>query len=89
MKQAVPTVHLNGTSKGELLRQLQEAGHAVLLARDAVCQAAPNARDYYVQPEDGAYNRARDEHYARIQRLQSVYDELSEIADQIQTQGRR
>lgn len=45
----VPTVHLNGTSKGELLDQAHRAARAVANAITAVMQAAPNGRDFYVQ----------------------------------------
>ena len=72
----LPTVHLNGTSRGVLLESHQDALAAVLRAQDALRQACPNARDY---PTPEAASRAQDEHYSRVGRLQSVKDELQEI----------
>lgn len=80
-----PTVHLNGTSKGELLEQLQNAGAACRTAIQAVGNAAPNARDYYVQ-DAGAYTIAVAEHTRRLERLHAVHHELSEIANQVAMQ---
>jgi len=52
-----PSVHLNGTSKQELVEQrlaVMEAARALLQAMKG---ASPNGRDYYPQG-DGAYKRA-------------------------------
>lgn len=78
----VPTVHLNGTSREELLRQVQAAGHAVWQARDALAKASPNARDYYPQGEL-AYPAARAEHDRRARVLLEVEEELSQLAEAI------
>ena len=78
----VPTVHLNGTSREELLRQVQDAGQAVFQARDALAKASPNARDYYPQGEF-AYSAARAAHDRRARALLVVEEELSELAEAI------
>ncbi len=78
----VPTVHLNGTSREELLRQVQDAGHAVFQARDVLAKASPNARDYYPQGER-AYPAARAEHDRRARALLAVEEELSQLAEAI------
>ena len=44
----VPTIHLNGTSHDELLRQILDAKEAIRKAVEALANAAPNMRDYYV-----------------------------------------
>jgi hypothetical protein len=44
----IPTVHLNGTSRDELISQLRGAMEAVHAAEKALAQAGPHARDYYV-----------------------------------------
>lgn len=81
----VPTVHLNGTA-GEVLRdQYTAAAEAVRKAIDAVCNAGPNARDYYVQGTDAAL-AAQREHEARIATLKRVRDELAAIAEGVQDQ---
>ena len=78
----VPTVHLNGTSRDELLRQVQDAGQALWQAIDALAKAAPNARDYYPQGVV-AYPAARGEHDRRCQALRKVYHELTQLSEAI------
>ncbi len=78
----VPSVHMNGTSREELLRQVQAAGHAVWQARDALAKASPNARDYYPQGAL-AYPVARAEHDRRARVLLEVEEELSRLAEAI------
>lgn len=76
---AVPTVHLNGTSGGELMLQLTTAINAVLKAQEALCAAAPHGRDYYVK-DDSEFYKARSEHHSRLVRLDTVRRELEDIA---------
>jgi len=71
----MPAVHLNGTSRGELVRGYEEALRVVASATDALCSTAPNGRDYYVYGLD-ALAVAQREHAARVVRLVSVADEL-------------
>jgi hypothetical protein len=77
-----PTIHINGTSRDELLECLIDARQAVRTAIDAVCTTAPHGRDYYPQG-DAAFIKARDEHLARLKRLHDVVAELGEIAESI------
>lgn len=73
-----PCIHLNGTSKQELLDQFHKALHALEVARAALMAACPNARDYY--PLGGsAWHQAVADHRSRVQRLDSVYAELEAI----------
>ncbi len=74
----IPTIHLNGTSRDSLREGLMTAYTAVRTAIDAVCDAAPHGRDYYVQGPD-AYTKARAEHDSRLARLKSVQDEILAI----------
>ena len=67
----LPTVHRNGTSREELLRQVQDAGQAVFQARDALAKASPNARDYYPQGMS-AFPAAVKEHDRRARMLLEV-----------------
>lgn len=86
-----PTVHLNGTSGVDLLRQVHEAAEALRAAMETLSAAAPNGRDYYPQGEQ-AYSQASKEHEDRMARLRAVYDELGAIyeatADAIEGKGR-
>ena len=81
----IPTVHMNGTA-GEVLRdQYAAAADAVRKAIDAVCDAGPNARDYYVQGPDTSL-AAQREHEARVATLKRVRDDLTAITENIQDQ---
>ena len=79
---ATPTVHLNGTSKAELLQGYLEAITALREASNKIGRAGPNARDYYVQGND-AFTKARDQHVARLTKLAEVQDELEQIAEKL------
>lgn len=81
----VPTVHSNGTTGEVLLDQYTAATEAVRKAIDALCDAGPNARDYYVQGSDAA-SAAQREHEARVKALKTVRDELAAVAEGIQDQ---
>jgi hypothetical protein len=78
----IPTVHLNGTSRKELVQQYLTAREALRRALDALFLAHPHGRDYYVQGPD-ALKRAEAEHRARVQKLTEVHDELGDIAEAI------
>lgn len=75
-----PTVHLNGTSLETLRDQIDTVADRLGVAIEALCDAAPNARDYYPQG-DAAYGRARDEHLARVQKLREVYGEIATLSN--------
>jgi hypothetical protein len=84
----IPTIHTNGTSKDELIKQVTDAAHAVQTAMETLCGAAPNARDYYPQG-GGAFARADDEYQLRQIKLKEVFDELVELYNAIQDSGVR
>lgn len=81
-----PTIHLNGTSKDELLRQISEAYDALGTAYDKLSEMAPNGRDYYPQGPD-AFHKAQHEHLARVQQVSDIRKELFQLADQIDSEG--
>lgn len=81
----IPTVHLNGTTGEVLVDQYTVAAQAVQKAIDAVCDAGPNSRDYYVQGPDASL-AAQREHEARVAALKRVRDEMAAIAEAIQDQ---
>ena len=80
MQLAVPTVHLNGTSRRELMEQICAAMTALQEAEAALRRASPHGRDYYPQGEH-ALARAQSDHTARLERLRSIYDELEAIGE--------
>lgn len=77
-----PTIHMNGSSADVLVEGYAEASSAITTALEKLAAAAPNARDYYPQGDD-AFEQARMEHFARLARLQSVRDELAELAEHV------
>lgn len=79
----LPTVHLNGTSKQELFDTYFEALDAIATARVALTKAYPNGRDYYPQGNT-AIQQAMSQHADRLQRLETIYDELHAIAEHVQ-----
>lgn len=70
-----PTIHLNGSSAEDLTKGYLAAERALNEALEALAQAAPNARDYYVQGDD-VFEKAREEHAARVAKLLVVKDEI-------------
>jgi len=82
MRQPTPTIHLNGTTRDELIRQNCDAAEAVRVAIQAVRNAQPNGRDYYPQG-DGAIDEALRQHRRRMQDLEAIERELMEIAENI------
>jgi hypothetical protein len=77
-----PTIHLNGTSRKELLSQFCEAHSAIGRAIDAMHKATPHGRDYYPQG-DGAIDRARTDHASRIAKLAEVQAEILAIGESV------
>ena len=80
-----PSIHLNGTSGSELLRQYTAAHEAVTHAFRLAQSAAPHGRDYYVQGDD-AIGQALHEHLDRMSRLEDIMIELEGIVCSIQEQ---
>ena len=78
-----PTIHLNGTSRESLLEGYNDAFHALHKAREALQDSAPNVRDYYVNPDAGAFARALTEHDARLEKLTAIMGEMTALADAI------
>ena len=77
-----PTVHLNGTSRDDLERQIENASLACRKAIIALEEAQPNARDYYTQGGDALRSAIR-EHNARVAKIQDVLNQLSDIYEHI------
>lgn len=70
-----PTVHLNGSSADTLLEGYEAAAESLGAALEALAGAAPNARDYYVQGPS-AFEEARREHVARLEKVTAVLEEI-------------
>ncbi len=83
---ALPTVHLNGTSREELVSQRLDVVDSIRQAVLALRKAAPHARDYpQPAPDSGvAFRAAREVWEARLDRLEAVAEELRSEALDIQ-----
>lgn len=79
---AIPSVHLNGTARADLLEGYCDAIDALHAAGRKLAAAYPNGRDYYVQPGN-AIGVAMAQHEARMLKLREVISELEEIAQAI------
>jgi hypothetical protein len=80
---AIPTIHLNGSSKKELIDDLKDATYSLRVSKIKLSKTMPNARDFYVQKDPYAYQIAQEQHEDRLNRLESVYEELQAILNAI------
>jgi hypothetical protein len=74
----VPTIHLNGTLRRDLMEAAMNAANAVRAASEQVARTGPNGRDYYPQGDD-ALRKAQTEHCARMMKLKQVAEELEDL----------
>ena len=82
-----PHVHMNGTSKQDLIGQQVAIIDAADVLIAALRAANPNGRDYSPLG-DGALVRAAAEHKARVAQAKAIRAEAEAIALAIQAQGR-
>ena len=75
-----PTINLNSTSPGT-----SSPINGLRSAISTLRTAAPNARDYQTERLD-AFALAMNEHRDRLARLESVMDELEQLAESISDQ---
>lgn len=76
---AIPSIHMNGTGAQQLQDGATNALEALRSAIRTVANTNPHARDFYVQPA-GAFDRAAEQHRARVAILDSVAAELEALA---------
>ena len=82
----LPTLHMNGTSKEELVGNLCAAITALNDAYEAMKQCAPHGRDYYPQGSN-ALKKATDEHLARLRLVDQVKLEMEALVNAIDAIG--
>lgn len=75
-----PVVHLNGTSREELEKQLRGAVEGLQRAREEMEDASPNQRDYYLLGQ-AAWVQAHREHQLRVAKVREVEVELTQILE--------
>ena len=72
-----PTIHMNGTSKAQLVKEYEAAYDAVDNAIKVFREITVHGRDYYVQPDyPHVFYRAQDEHQALLNKLFDVRKDL-------------
>lgn len=82
----IPTIHLNGTSKEQLLRELEEILIALEGAKKKMEKQTIHGRDYYPQGHE-ALQAAVKEGIGRFQRLRSITREFEELYEKISEGG--
>lgn len=81
----LPIVHLNGTSREQLIEQQMEVVHALKAALAKLKEAAPNMRDYY--PKPGLWDEAVKQHDHRVKAVHELIREISMHIDQLDYEG--
>jgi len=76
----MPAIDLNGTSPVELLEQHELAIAGLWSAISTLAATAPDARHYPAR-KPGTFQQAQAEHRDRLARLESVMDELEQLAE--------
>lgn len=74
----MPCVHLNGTSREELIEQHLGVIDSLTVLMESLAIASPNGRDYYPKG-DTSFSIARRQHAARIDAVRWMLKEEAEI----------
>lgn len=82
---SIPTVHINGSDAQTLLDANMDVLATLRILDTKIREAAPNARDYYVDGS-GVYELARKEHDVALRAIQGVADRYFEIVEGIRGQ---
>ncbi len=82
-----PFVNLNGTSKDDLIEQLTEVYSKLNDVYEAMRQATPNGRDYYMG--EVPYEEARLQHMRRMKTVQDLQQELETQIGMIEERRQR
>lgn len=80
-----PVINLNGTSANDLIEGYKAAYTAIQKAYEAVQQVTVHGRDFQTAPI-GTYEKARAEQIVRLEKLQEVADDMTELARLVQQQ---
>lgn len=78
----LPTIHINGTHRNNLLEGLSKVSSTLGDALYAMRRASPNARDYYPQGQE-AFAEAASGHASRIERISSVAAEIEAMIEHV------
>jgi hypothetical protein len=82
-----PTVHINGTSKDELIAGFANQYEALTDVLRCMERYAPHARDYYVLAGGGSkFKAAMDAHVKRIEAIVQMREDLYAMLEKVQDQ---
>lgn len=81
----LPIIHLNGTSRDELIHLRCEVYSALSTVEEALRQMNPNSRDYY--PEPGLMEKAIEHHRRRQKIVADLRDEIEKEIGLIEQLG--
>jgi hypothetical protein len=76
-----PRLHLNGTSREELIEVNLNAREAIGVAIVLLRRAAPNGRDYPLPEDRARYAAARAEHRASVADLERLHERLGTLVE--------
>lgn len=77
----IPIIHSNGTSRRMLNDQWSGAYASLQEAYGKLQESSPHMRDFYIQTDgQKVYNKACEQHMARLQKVQDVMDELEALS---------
>lgn len=83
---SVPTVHMNGTGKEDLVLQMENVYQTINATIDAMCLSRPHGRDYYTQG-DNALQVAQKQWEVRMDSLLKIKEDVTGIVTKIYDQG--
>ncbi len=75
----MPTVHLNGTGRERLLEGYTNAWQSLQTAIETLAKAECHPRDYHVQADPEAFNKARAQRDAQFDDLRRIQQEIEAI----------
>lgn len=81
-----PVVHSNGTSKNDLLEQHINVLNAIRELSEAMADAMPHGRDYYVHYDPDAFSKAVAQHLEMAKHLKKMLDHFSDVTQNIVNQ---
>ncbi len=77
---AKPMIHMNGTSKESINKDLERVYTALSAAYEALKQCCPHGRDYYTYNDNSStYEKALAEHRERQKAIDAIKDEIEAL----------
>ena len=78
-KVTLPSIHMNGTSAKTLCEEIRKACSDLQMARMSLASMTVHSRDHYVKTDPDSYVKARNEQMARLDKIDAIYKELTDL----------